>query len=104
MRHLNRTLLLALMALTCLQAQDITKGAIAGVVRDASGAVVPGAPVRLTSPFGDRETTTNSGGAYSFHEPCRRPWLRRHSNATGIFGRHTAQYHGGNQWHNDRRH
>jgi hypothetical protein len=59
-------LLLALMALSCLNAQDITKGAIAGVVRDASGAVVPGAPVKLTSPYGDRETTTNSGGAYSF--------------------------------------
>ncbi len=59
MRYINRTLILALMALTCLEAQDITKGAIAGVVRDASGAVVPGAPVKLTSPFGDRETTTN---------------------------------------------
>jgi len=59
-------LILALMALTCLEAQDITKGAIAGVVRDASGAVVPGAPVKLTSPFGDRETTTNSAGAFSF--------------------------------------
>ncbi len=66
MRYINRSLLLALMALTCLRAQDITKGSIAGVVRDASGAVVPGAPVKLTSPYGDRETTTNSGGAYSF--------------------------------------
>jgi hypothetical protein len=59
-------LLLALMALTCLQAQDITKGSIAGVVKDASGAVVPGAAVKLTSPFGDRDTTTNSAGTYSF--------------------------------------
>jgi hypothetical protein len=59
-------LLLALLALTCLQAQDITKGSIAGVVRDPSGAVVPGAPVKLSSPYGDRTTTTNSAGAYSF--------------------------------------
>lgn len=54
------------MALTCLQAQDITKGSISGAVRDASGAVIQGATVKLSSPYGDRETTTNSGGAYSF--------------------------------------
>ncbi len=66
MRFLNRALLLALMAFTCLQAQDITKGAISGVVRDASGAVVPGATVKLTSPYGDHTTTTNAGGNYSF--------------------------------------
>jgi hypothetical protein len=65
-RHIGRILLLALFAFTCLQAQDITKGSIAGVVRDASGAVVPGATVKLTSPSGDRTTTTNSAGEYSF--------------------------------------
>jgi hypothetical protein len=64
--YINRTLILALIALFCLQAQDITKGSIVGVVRDASGAVVPGAPVKLSSPYGDRETTTNSAGEYSF--------------------------------------
>jgi hypothetical protein len=67
MKYLNRTLLLALMALSCLQAQDITKGSIAGTVRDATGAVVPRAPVKLTSPYGDHETTTNEAGEYSFH-------------------------------------
>jgi hypothetical protein len=66
MRYLNRTLVLALLALAGLQAQDITRGSITGVVHDATGAVVPGAPVKLTSPFGDRQTTSNSGGAYSF--------------------------------------
>src|SRR3984885_640095 len=66
MKHIIRTLLLVLLALTCLQAQDITKGAITGVVRDASGAVVPGATVKLSSPYGDRSTTTNSAGVYSF--------------------------------------
>ncbi len=47
-------------------AQDITKGTIAGVVRDASGAVMPSVTVRLTSPFGERSTKTNSLGEYSF--------------------------------------
>src|SRR3984957_760107 len=67
MKFLNRALLLVLMALTCLQAQDITKGSITGVVRDASGAVVPGATVKLVSPYGDHSTTTNAGGEYAFH-------------------------------------
>jgi hypothetical protein len=67
MKFLNRTLLLALLAFAGLQAQDVTKGSIAGVVRDASGAVVPAAPVKLSSPFGDHNTTTNSSGEYSFH-------------------------------------
>ena len=35
MKYLNRTLLLAFFALTCLRAQDITKGSIVGIVRDA---------------------------------------------------------------------
>jgi hypothetical protein len=60
-------LLLALFAFASLQAQDITKGSIAGAVRDATGAVVPGAPVKLTSPYGDHDTTTNEAGQYSFH-------------------------------------
>src|SRR5579859_2755048 len=67
MKFFNRTLLLAFLAFGCLQAQDITKGTIAGVVRDASGAVVPEATVRLTSPYGDRSTTSNGSGEYSFH-------------------------------------
>ena len=66
MRFLIRTLLLAMAVLVSLQAQDITKGSIAGVVRDATGAVVPGATVKLTSPYGDRTATTTSEGAYSF--------------------------------------
>src|SRR5580704_10460357 len=66
MRYTYRFLVLALCILACLQAQDITKGTITGVVRDASGAVVPGAPVKLTSPYGDRATVTNSAGAYTF--------------------------------------
>src|SRR5580698_9928446 len=66
MRHIGRILLLALFAFSCMQAQDTTKGSIAGVVKDASGSVVPGATVKLASPEGDRTTTTNSAGEYSF--------------------------------------
>jgi len=66
MRFLIKTLLLALSVFLTLQAQDITKGTIAGVVRDATGALVPGANVKLSSPHGDRTTTTNAEGAYSF--------------------------------------
>src|SRR5712692_590953 len=59
-------LVLAVFALVSLQAQDITKGSIAGVVRDASGAVVVNARVTLISPFGERTTTTNAAGEYTF--------------------------------------
>jgi hypothetical protein len=66
MKFIKWTLLLALFALVCAQAQDITKGSIVGVVRDASGAVVPGAMVKLTSPYGDHAATTNEAGQYTF--------------------------------------
>src|SRR5712692_653924 len=46
--------------------QDITKGSIAGVVRDATGAVIPNTEVRMRSPYGDRTTTTGSLGDYQF--------------------------------------
>lgn len=59
-------LLAALFGLIGLQAQDITKGSIAGVVRDASGAVVQGATVTLKSPSGERATSTDSVGGYTF--------------------------------------
>ena len=64
--HIGRILVLALLALTCLQAQDITKGSIAGIVKDASGAVVPGASVTLSEPQGERQAMTNAAGEYSF--------------------------------------
>src|SRR5690348_11671060 len=47
-------------------AQDITKGSISGVVKDASGAIVAGAAVHLGSPNGDRDTTTDAIGVYTF--------------------------------------
>ena len=53
-------------SIVCVQAQDITKGSIAGVVRDPSSAVVVDATVKLTSPFGDHQTKTNSLGEYLF--------------------------------------
>lgn len=56
----------SLLVATPMLAQDISRGSIAGIVRDATGAVVPGAKVTLTSPFGDRTTTTGSAGDYLF--------------------------------------
>ena len=67
MRFLTKTLFVMLViALFCVQAQDITKGSIAGVVKDASGAVIPGVTVKLSSPNGDHTATTNSTGEYLF--------------------------------------
>lgn len=48
------------------QAQDITKGSIAGAVRDATGSVVVGARVDLSGQFGQRSTNTDSAGNYVF--------------------------------------
>ncbi len=49
-----------------VQAQDITRGGITGIVRDPSGAVIPDAKVTLSGPLGTRTTTTNSAGEYNF--------------------------------------
>src|SRR5215210_5505505 len=50
---------------TTTQAQ-LTRGAIAGTVRDQAGAVVPGAQVKVTNPQTNvtRETTSNDEGFY----------------------------------------
>ena len=47
-------------------AQDISKGSIAGVVRDATSAVVADAEVTLSSPYGEKKTKTNGVGEYVF--------------------------------------
>ncbi len=51
-----------------LSAQSITAGDITGVVRDPSGAIIPGAAVTLTSAAtgSERATTTDQSGAYRF--------------------------------------
>jgi Carboxypeptidase regulatory-like domain/TonB dependent receptor/TonB-dependent Receptor Plug Domain len=47
-------------------AQDISKGSIVGVVRDATSAVVADAEVTLSSAFGEKKTKTNGLGEYVF--------------------------------------
>jgi Carboxypeptidase regulatory-like domain/TonB-dependent Receptor Plug Domain len=47
-------------------AQDISKGSIIGVVRDATSAVVADADVTLSSAFGEKKTKTNGVGEYVF--------------------------------------
>ena len=49
-----------------LLSQDRTRGTIAGVVEDSTGAVVPNATVTLSGPFGDVTVTTDSRGAFLF--------------------------------------
>jgi hypothetical protein len=49
-----------------LQGQDLSKGALTGVVRDVSGAALPDVTVTLQSPFGDRTVQTGPGGEYVF--------------------------------------
>ena len=48
------------------QQQDMSKGTIQGVVKDPSGAVVTGATITLSTPQGDRSSTTGGEGSYSF--------------------------------------
>jgi len=50
-----------------IMAQDITKGSIAGVVRDPSGSVISGAKVELSGPVGQKTTTTDNSGNYIFN-------------------------------------
>jgi hypothetical protein len=59
-------LLIVFATISVIFAQDITKGSIAGVVRDATGAAVPNVTVRLKSPSGDHTTTTDGSGTYTF--------------------------------------
>ncbi|HXE74022.1 MAG TPA: TonB-dependent receptor [Candidatus Xenobia bacterium] len=57
-------LALALAVPTTVWAQAVSKGSIQGTVEDATGAVVPGAKVTVTSSFGTREVTTEADGTF----------------------------------------
>ena len=70
MRRVNFSVafvILAALLVSGLAAQDISKGSISGVVRDATGAVVSDANVTLSSPYGpDKKGKTNGVGEYTF--------------------------------------
>ena len=54
------------LAALSVHAQDtLTKGSIAGTVVDSTGAIVPGAKVKITGPATDRQTTTNDQGYFT---------------------------------------
>ena len=65
-RALTVLLLGPVFAASIIWAQDITKGSLAGVVRDPSGSVISGAKVELSGPVGQKTTTTDSSGNYAF--------------------------------------
>ena len=66
-------------------AAQILYGSIVGVVKDAQGAVIPGATVTIVNRDTNltRETTSDAQGNYSFGNVLRRP-LRRQGVAAGI--------------------
>src|SRR5687768_9887247 len=68
MRFRTLSALFALMLLAMPAAAQEQSGSITGVVRDGSGAVLPGATVEARSPasIGVRSTTTDDQGAYRF--------------------------------------
>ena len=70
MRASRVTALLAialLLGLAPSAAAQVQRGAIYGTVTDASGAVLPGAVVQLTSPLtGTREAVTGTQGEFRF--------------------------------------
>ena len=87
---------LAVFAGSVIAASAQGVGAIAGTVTDASGAVLPGATVTLTSAQGtvggNREVLTDERGAYQFL--AARPWhLQRQSRASGIQALHASRHH-----------
>src|SRR5215469_9128912 len=47
-------------------AQDVSKGSVAGVVKDATGAVIADANVTLSGPTGEKKAKTGSLGEYTF--------------------------------------
>jgi len=65
-RILATMLLVMALASALALGQDRTRGAIAGVVEDSTGAVVPNVKVTLTGPFGTQTMTTNDRGAFLF--------------------------------------
>ncbi|MFT4113353.1 carboxypeptidase regulatory-like domain-containing protein [Silvibacterium sp.] len=70
------TLLLVLLLLSSVRsliAQTLTSATVVGVVKDSSGAVVPGVTVRIRQPQTDAISTTVSGSAGEYRFPFLKP-------------------------------
>ncbi len=65
-RIVSLLLLVTVLTSSLVLAQDRTRGNLAGVVEDSSGAVVPNVKVTLAAPFGNQSTTTDDRGAFLF--------------------------------------
>jgi hypothetical protein len=66
MRFISRFLLSLALLVAAASAFAGETGSISGVVKDGTGAPVPGATVRITGAQAPRDTLTGSGGAFKF--------------------------------------
>ena len=98
-RVLARLLLLALagfLAFPPLAAAQITRGAISGTVRDASGAVVPGATVTVTNVATNISRSAVSDAQGFYRVPALEPGT--YTVRTELSGFQTVEYNGTSAW------
>ena len=66
MRFISRILLSLALLVAAISAFAGETGSISGVVKDGTGAPVPGATVKITGAQAPRDTLTGSSGAFKF--------------------------------------
>jgi len=72
-RHFRRAALLVALLTAAPSYAQLTRGIISGTVRDASGAVVPGAAVTLTNEATNQKRTATSDGKGFYRVPALEP-------------------------------